>query len=86
MDAEMPDDDASGEGKRGKKTQKHAQKLDVAELERRVHLAELHAREAEAEVRYMEAAAKRKALKGARKDVARSAKRGRKRGGDEDED
>lgn len=62
-----------GEGKRGNRAAKHAEGVDIAELEKRVHLAELHAREAEAEVRYLEAAAKRKALKGARKTGGRDA-------------
>jgi hypothetical protein len=85
MSSDMPGD-ASDE-KRGKRTEKHAQRIDVTELERRVHLAELHAREAEAEVRYMEAAAKRKALKGARKDDVRATKKeGRKRDKSDDED
>ena len=72
----MASDTSSGkrgtaEEKAAKKALKKSNSVDVAALEKSVHLAELKAREIEAQVRYLEASAKYRDLKSEKREKKR---------------
>ena len=74
-----------------RKAQLVNQGVDVAELEKRVHVAELRAREVEAEVRYLLASQQRRDMKSGKRDKGgknnpKKKKGGDRKGGDREQD
>jgi len=69
-----------------RKAQLVNQGVDVAELEKRVHVAELRAREVEAEVRYLLASQQRRDMKSGKRDKGGKNKNTKKKGGDREQD
>jgi hypothetical protein len=69
-----------------RKAQLVNQGVDVAELEKRVHIAELRAREVEAELRYLLASQQRRDMKSGKRDKGAKNKSAKKKGVDREQD